>query len=72
MANSTIDPMSGGLPEERRYAANFAFADGRVLLDSGKGAAPSPLDEAGRPNSLRHGRKILAIQLDHNGIGEAP
>lgn len=34
---------------ERRYAANFAFADGRVLHDAGKGASPAVLDAEGRP-----------------------
>lgn len=41
--------------ERRRYAANFAFADGRVLHDSGVGAMPSILDAAGKPTVLGGG-----------------
>jgi hypothetical protein len=41
--------------ESRRYQANLAFADGRVLLDSGVGAMRSPLDAEGRPAVLGAG-----------------
>ncbi len=41
--------------EQRRYQANFAFADGRLLLDMGLGAMPSVFDEAGRPAVLGGG-----------------
>jgi prepilin-type processing-associated H-X9-DG protein len=34
--------------ENRRYQANFAFADGRVLTDAGAGPMSSPLDPDGR------------------------
>lgn len=33
--------------ENRRYSANFAFPDGRVLLDQGVGEIHSPFDRAG-------------------------
>jgi len=35
--------------DHRLYHANFAFAGGRVLNDSGRGAVPAPLDPKGRP-----------------------
>lgn len=35
--------------DNRRYVSNFAFRDGRILRSSGVGAAPSVLDEQGRP-----------------------
>lgn len=35
--------------DQRRFAANFAFADGRVLQDAGVGAAPGVMDGQGRP-----------------------
>jgi hypothetical protein len=41
--------------EERRYAANFCFADGRVLHDIGKGPMPPVSDPAGRPAILGGG-----------------
>lgn len=41
--------------ESRRYQANLAFADGRVLLDSGVGAMRSPLDSDGQPTILGAG-----------------
>jgi prepilin-type processing-associated H-X9-DG protein len=41
--------------EQRRFAANFAFADGRVLHDAGLGAMPSVLDAEGRPAVLGGG-----------------
>ena len=34
---------------DRRYQSNLAFADGRILQDSGKGAMPSVLDANGQP-----------------------
>lgn len=40
---------------ERRYQANFAFADGRVLLSSGKGPTPPILDKDGRSAVLGGG-----------------
>ncbi len=41
--------------EDRLYHANFAFADGRVLHQSGRGPAPSPLDEYKRLTILGAG-----------------
>ena len=41
--------------EERRYAANLAFADGRVLQAFGKGPMASPLDSSGRAAILGGG-----------------
>jgi prepilin-type processing-associated H-X9-DG protein len=41
--------------ENRRYQANFAFADGRVLSDMGVGAMHSVLDESGQPAVLGAG-----------------
>jgi hypothetical protein len=41
--------------EKRRYAANFAFAGGRVLHDAGLGAMPGVLDGSGRPAILGGG-----------------
>ena len=41
--------------DRRRYAANFAFADGRVLHDSGVGAMPDVLDVSGKPTILGGG-----------------
>jgi prepilin-type processing-associated H-X9-DG protein len=41
--------------ENRRYQANFAFADGRVLADTGVGAMHSPFDESGKPAVLGAG-----------------
>lgn len=35
--------------DNRRYAANFCFADGRVLHDIGKGPMPPVIDKEGRP-----------------------
>ena len=35
--------------DNRRYHANFAFPDGRVLYAAGRGPMPSVLDAAGRP-----------------------
>jgi prepilin-type processing-associated H-X9-DG protein len=40
---------------QRRFAANFAFADGRVLQDMGVGLMPPVLDEQGRPAVLGGG-----------------
>ena len=39
----------------RRYAANMAFADGRVLNGSGVGAMTAPIDAQGRPSILSGG-----------------
>jgi len=41
--------------EKRRYAANFAFADGRVLHDIGLGWMPGVLDETGKPTIIGGG-----------------
>jgi prepilin-type processing-associated H-X9-DG protein len=41
--------------ENRRYQANFAFADGRVLIDAGKARMHSPFDAHGRPSVLGAG-----------------
>jgi prepilin-type processing-associated H-X9-DG protein len=41
--------------ENRRYQSNFAFADGRVLSDSGTGAMHSPFDQDGQPTTLGAG-----------------
>lgn len=41
--------------DRRRYAANFVFADGRVLHDAGVGDSPTVLDEAGIPAVLGGG-----------------
>jgi prepilin-type processing-associated H-X9-DG protein len=41
--------------DNRRYQANFAFADGRVLNGAGRGAVPSPLGPDGRPTILGAG-----------------
>jgi hypothetical protein len=41
--------------DERRYAANFSFADGRVLHDTGKGSMGSVFDADGRPAVLSGG-----------------
>jgi hypothetical protein len=41
--------------EQRRYAANFVFADGRVLHDAGVGAMSPILDDRGRPAILGGG-----------------
>jgi prepilin-type processing-associated H-X9-DG protein len=41
--------------EQRRYAANFAFADGRVLHDSGIGGMPNVFDAVGKPTILGGG-----------------
>jgi prepilin-type processing-associated H-X9-DG protein len=41
--------------EQRRFAANFAFADGRVLTDHGVGAMRSVLDADGEPTILGGG-----------------
>jgi len=41
--------------DNRRFAANFAFADGRVLQDAGVGPMPPAFDEAGRPAVLGGG-----------------
>lgn len=41
--------------ENRRFAANFTFADGRVLHDAGLGAMPPILDAAGNPTILGGG-----------------
>lgn len=41
--------------DNRRFAANFAFADGRVLQDAGLGPMPPVFDEAGRPSVLGGG-----------------
>ena len=38
-----------------RYKANLAFADGRVLSDTGTADMRSPLDESGRPTRLGAG-----------------
>lgn len=35
---------------DRLYHANFAFADGRVLHDTGRGAVPSPFGPDGKPS----------------------
>ncbi|MCJ2178571.1 hypothetical protein [Novosphingobium album (ex Hu et al. 2023)] len=39
----------------RRYQANFAFPDGRILQSAGMGAMPSVLDDKGRPAVLGGG-----------------
>ncbi len=36
--------------ENRLYHANFAFKDGRVLHDTGRGSVPSPFDGDGKPS----------------------
>lgn len=36
--------------DNRLYHANFAFPDGRVLHDTGRGAVPSPFDAQGKPS----------------------
>jgi hypothetical protein len=41
--------------DSRRYAANFCFADGRVLHDIGKGQMPPVMDSQGRPAILGGG-----------------
>ncbi|MBW8755577.1 MAG: hypothetical protein JF595_15805, partial [Sphingomonadales bacterium] len=41
--------------ENRRYQANFAFADGRVLSDMGVGAMHPVMDAAGQPAVLGAG-----------------
>jgi len=41
--------------ENRRYTANLAFDDGRVLNDAGVGPMPSPLDAQGRPTVIGAG-----------------
>ena len=41
--------------ESRRYQANFAFPDGRLLLDTGLGQMPPVLDAQGRPSVLGGG-----------------
>jgi hypothetical protein len=41
--------------DQRRFAANFAFPDGRVLQDMGVGPMPKVLDPAGRPMVLGGG-----------------
>jgi len=41
--------------DQRRFAANFAFADGRVLQDAGVGPMPAVLDAEGRPMVLGGG-----------------
>jgi hypothetical protein len=41
--------------ENRRYQSNFAFANGRVLSDSGTGAMHSPFDQDGQPTTLGAG-----------------
>jgi prepilin-type processing-associated H-X9-DG protein len=41
--------------DNRRYQANFAFADGRVLNGAGRGPVPSPLGPDGRPTILGAG-----------------
>lgn len=41
--------------ENRLYSANFALADGRLLVDLNRGAAPSPLDADGWPTLLGAG-----------------
>jgi prepilin-type processing-associated H-X9-DG protein len=45
--------------DDRRFQANFAFADGRVLNGAGRGAAPSPLGPDGRPTILGAGSVIF-------------
>ena len=41
--------------DDRRFQANFAFADGRVLNGAGRGPPPSPLGSDGRPTILGAG-----------------
>lgn len=41
--------------DDRRYTANFAFADGRILNADGKGPAPSPIGADGRATILGAG-----------------
>ena len=41
--------------ENRRFNSNFAFADGRVLVKSGKGPMPPIFDARGRPAILGGG-----------------
>src|SRR3546814_2396936 len=35
--------------------ANFSFADGRVLSGAGRGRAPSPIDNEGKPSIIGAG-----------------
>lgn len=41
--------------EDRRFQANFAFADGRVLNGAGRAAPPPPLGPDGRPTIIGAG-----------------
>lgn len=41
--------------DDRRFQANFAFADGRVLNGAGRGPAPSALGADGRPTVIGAG-----------------
>jgi prepilin-type processing-associated H-X9-DG protein len=41
--------------EDRRYAANFAFADGRILHATGRGPMAPPIDSLGRASILAGG-----------------
>ncbi|NGY03920.1 hypothetical protein [Solimonas terrae] len=45
--------------DQRLLQANFSFADGRVLSGAGRGAAPSALDENGRPSIIGAGPLTL-------------
>lgn len=45
--------------EQRRFAANFAFPDGRVLQDMGVGAMPSVIDANGQPTVMGGGPIIF-------------
>src|SRR3546814_13899345 len=38
-----------------RSQANFSFADGRVLSGAGRGRAPSPIDNEGKPSIIGAG-----------------
>src|SRR3546814_4572149 len=41
--------------DDRLLQANFSFADGRVLSGAGRGRAPSPIDNEGKPSIVGAG-----------------
>src|SRR3546814_7261833 len=41
--------------DDRLLQANFSFADGRVLSGAGRGRAPSPIDNEGKPSIIGAG-----------------